>query len=33
MQQGNFIIKDEKNDEGKSVIEDYIDDDDTLCYT
>jgi len=33
MQQGNFIIKDEKNDEGKSVIEDYIEDDDTLCYT
>ncbi len=33
MQQGNFIIKDEKNDEDKSVIEDYIDDDDTLCYT
>ena len=33
MQQGNFMIKDEKNDEDKSVIEDYIDDDDTLCYT
>ena len=33
MQQGNFVIEDEKSENGFEVEDDGIDDEDTLCYT